>query len=85
MSPSESPGAFAQTVRELSGIELVTPPGQAYQYATMNYDVLGFLIETGTGQSYDEYIVKNVLKLFGLNHRYVDRGLVNRGQKTQGV
>jgi CubicO group peptidase (beta-lactamase class C family) len=84
LSPSEGPDALTQTVRKLSGIELVTPPGQAYQYATMNYDVLGLLIETVTGQSYDEYIEENVLKPLGLDHTYVDRSRVNPGQKTQG-
>ncbi|MDP4098847.1 cyclic peptide export ABC transporter [Paenibacillus sp. P96] len=63
--------ALQQTVQRLRGITLEFRPGDRFQYATVNYDVLGYVIEQVTGQSYENYIREQVLQPLGLQHTYV--------------
>ena len=63
--------AIEKTVRTLAGIELVSKPGTEYEYATINYDVLGLLIEKASGMKYENYIQKYVLDTAGLHNTYM--------------
>lgn len=69
----DKPGAIERTVCTLIGTELVSAPGQKYQYATINYDVLGLLIEKLSGMTYEEYIQQNVLSPMGLTDTHMAR------------
>ena len=69
---SDNSNALEQTVKNLVGIELDTYPGERFQYATINYDVLGYVIEKVTGKSYEEYMNENVLKSLDLGSTYLD-------------
>lgn len=66
--------ALEETVRTLIGIELDSKPGDKFQYATINYDVLGLIIEKVTGNTYENYINEIILKPMGLNNTYLFRG-----------
>ncbi|WP_090040590.1 cyclic peptide export ABC transporter [Clostridium frigidicarnis] len=68
---SNEDNAIDQTVKTLVGIELDSKPGEKYQYATINYDVLGLIIEKVSGLSYEKYIEENVIKTSGLNNTYL--------------
>jgi putative ATP-binding cassette transporter len=70
---SDDPDALEQTVRTLVGQELRDIPGNDYQYATINYDVLGLIIQTVSGQSYVDYMEQEIFKPLGLNDTYVNR------------
>jgi len=70
---SDENNALEQTVKTLIDIELDSMPGEKYQYATINYDVLGLIIEKVTGSEYEKYIEENVLKPMGLNNTYLSR------------
>ncbi|UCH95538.1 MAG: serine hydrolase [Candidatus Aminicenantes bacterium] len=54
--------ALEQTVRNLEGIEVNTPPGESYQYASANYALVGAIIEKASGMSYDKYMEKNIFR-----------------------
>ncbi|SDN16404.1 serine hydrolase domain-containing protein [Acetanaerobacterium elongatum] len=69
----DKPGAIERTVRTLIGTELVSVPGQKYQYATINYDVLGLLIEKLSGMTYEDYLTRNVLSPMGLTDTHMVR------------
>lgn len=58
---SSSEMALEENIRKLSGVKLDETPGKEYQYATINYDVLGLVIEKVTSIKYDEYITTNIL------------------------
>lgn len=49
------------------------PPGEAYEYSNMNFNILGLIIEAVTGESYGEYIENNVFTPLGMNHSYTSR------------
>ncbi len=70
---STSKDALEKTIRNLVGIELDFLPGTHFQYATINYDVLGAVIEKATGMAYEDYMVKNILRPLGLNHTLVGK------------
>lgn len=63
----DKPGAIERAVRRLVETELVRKPGSAYEYATINYDVLGLLIEQVTGQTYEQFITEEILSPMGLS------------------
>lgn len=63
---SGSDDALEMTVRTLVGKELVHEPGKAFLYATINYDVLGLILQQVSGKSFEEYMRENVLIPLGL-------------------
>ena len=52
--------ALETTVRELSTAELAEPVGTKFQYSTVNYSVLGLIVQTVSGESYESYVQENV-------------------------
>ncbi len=65
-------GAIERTVRTLIGTELVFAPGSRFSYATINYDVLGLVIEKASGITFEDYIREEVLIPLGLNDTYTN-------------
>ncbi len=55
------------------GLELDSDPGKIFQYATINYDILGLIIEKVTGDTYENYMEQAILKPMGLNNTYLFR------------
>lgn len=81
---SNNNNAIEETVKTLINIELDSKPGDIFQYATINYDVLGLVIEKVTGASYEKYIEENVLKPMHLNNTYLFRETINNEDMAQG-
>lgn len=65
---------LAATIHNMSSLALDTNPGSAYQYATVNYDILAAIIEQVTGMSYQEYVTEHILKPLGMNDSYFSTG-----------
>ncbi|MCX6580879.1 MAG: serine hydrolase [Candidatus Aminicenantes bacterium] len=65
--------ALEKTVRNLVGMELHHQPGSKFLYATINYDVLGLIIQQISGEPYEEYMKKKVLLPLGLTETYLFR------------
>lgn len=65
--------ALEKTVRTLEHVNLDSRPGERFQYATINYDVLGLVIEIVTGESYENYINENILVPMNLTQTYTQR------------
>ncbi|MGE7623525.1 serine hydrolase domain-containing protein [Viridibacillus sp. NPDC096237] len=63
--------ALEKTVQTLIGEELLSAPGAKFSYATINYDVLGLIIQRVTGQSYEAYMTEHILKPIGMNNTYL--------------
>jgi cyclic peptide transporter len=69
----DHPDALERTVKNLVGIELAHQPGTQFQYATVNYDILGLIVETVSGTTFSDYMLKNVFQPLGLAHTTVGR------------
>ncbi len=77
--------AIELTVRGLVGQELDFYPGKEYKYATLNYDVLGLIIEKVSGKSYEQFIEENILKPLNMNNTYMYRAeAYNRSEMAVG-
>lgn len=70
IQPDSSVNALETTVRKLVGRKLNALPGEHFEYATINYDVLGLIIEKRLGVPYEDFIRKQVLAPLGLTHTY---------------
>ncbi|HEY9258480.1 serine hydrolase, partial [Chitinophaga sp.] len=73
IQPGNDPAALETTVRRLMTIRLGRYPGDRFEYATINYDVLGLLIEKVSGQPYAAFITQHVLAPLGLHQTFLSR------------
>jgi putative pyoverdin transport system ATP-binding/permease protein len=77
--------ALERTVRTLCGQELHHGPGEIYEYATINYDVLALVVQNLSGKSFEEYLSVNILKSLGLSHTTIgepwSQDVVSKGHK----
>src|SRR6266511_1702068 len=55
-SGDTSDAALERVVRKLRSAELTAPVGEKYQYSTINYSVLGLIVQTVAGRSYESYV-----------------------------
>ena len=46
------------------------PPGEKFQYSNANYTILGLLVETVSGESYGDYIEKNIFEPLDMTHSF---------------
>lgn len=83
IKPSESEKALEETVKLLVNQELQRLPGERFTYATINYDVLGYVIEKVTGKSYEKYM-SEVLSDLGMNTTYLSRNEAKLGHLSEG-
>ncbi|EKO1913035.1 beta-lactamase family protein [Clostridium botulinum] len=80
-----TPDMLQKTVEALVNAELSFCPGEQYNYGTVNYDVLGLVIEIVSGQSYEDYMKKQVFQPLGLHQTYVYKEDAQAtGQLAQG-
>jgi CubicO group peptidase (beta-lactamase class C family) len=49
-----------QAVRKLDSAALTAPVGSKHQYSTINYSVLGLIVQTVAGQSYERYVQTSI-------------------------
>lgn len=70
---SDKDNALEETVRTLIDIKLESYPGEQFQYATINYDVLGLLIEQVTGVSFEKYMKEEIFHILGLKNTYLNK------------
>lgn len=74
-----------KTVEMLVDEELSFSPGTKYTYGTVNYDVLGLVIELVSGKSYEDFMREQVLQPLGLYNTYVyEEDARAAGQLAQG-
>lgn len=70
---AEDEAALERTVRTQIGQQLDHQPGEKYEYATINYDILALIIQQVSGMSYEAYVQQHVLTPLGLDQTYLFR------------
>ncbi len=63
----ESDAMLERTVRTINNMKLERLPGTKYEYATINYDILGLIVEKVSGQAFEEYLQVQIFKPLSLN------------------
>lgn len=81
---SSSKSALEDTVRVLKGINLKTAPGTKFEYSTINYDVLGLVIQNISGMPYEDYMEANIFKPLGLDETYAGRNVAPKNLVSNG-
>lgn len=65
-----SDDALERNARRLSSAPLLFAPGTDWTYSNSNYDLLGYLIQTVSGQSYESYIEEHIFTPLEMRHAY---------------
>ena len=65
----ESEGTIGDMVKRLAKLPLMNHPGEGFQYG-MNMDVLGYLIEIISGQTFDEFLRDKIFEPLQMNNTY---------------
>lgn len=76
--------ALEKTVRTQVGKLLDFYPGEKFQYASINYDILGLVIQKVSNMSFEEYMRTNILTPLSLNNTYISRAGIASNALAQG-
>jgi CubicO group peptidase (beta-lactamase class C family) len=57
-------------VRKLKSVALTAPVGTKHQYSTINYSVLGLIVQTVAGQSYESYVQTKIFDPLQMRNSY---------------
>lgn len=72
----QSPADAETIIRYMMGQPLDFSPGERYAYSNFGYCVLGRIIERVTGQSYEDFVKKNVLEPMGITSMSIGHTLL---------
>jgi CubicO group peptidase (beta-lactamase class C family) len=65
-----SDSALERAVRKLRTVQLTEPVGATHQYSTINYSVLGLVVQTVSGQSYERYVQEHIFGPLRMRHSF---------------
>lgn len=60
--------ALENGIRDLAGVPLSQPAGQGYEYSNDNYNILGLIVQTVSGRTYEEYVQSAVFAPLEMRH-----------------
>ncbi|MCP1308588.1 serine hydrolase domain-containing protein [Paenibacillus tyrfis] len=63
---------IAQAAAELSGVKLSRTPGEAYEYNSANYLLLGSIVEAVSGQPFSAFMDTRIFSPLGMNRTTAD-------------
>ncbi|WP_104173519.1 serine hydrolase [Arthrobacter sp. Y81] len=83
-SDAEGPEAIEEGVRALSDSPLAGEPGEAFRYASANFNVLGLLVQTVSGQPFGAYMEQHVFGPLGMAHSHPTRAAAREDNMASG-
>lgn len=81
---SNEENALELTVKKLLDQPLNRQPGSSFEYATVNYDVLGLVIEKVSKQPFDMYIKQHILEPINMKDSFVGIHQVESNEIASG-
>jgi CubicO group peptidase (beta-lactamase class C family) len=69
-SIAQDPEALEEGVRALSGSPLAGEPGAAFHYANANFNILGLLVQSVSGQPFGDYLEQHVFRPLEMTHSH---------------
>jgi CubicO group peptidase (beta-lactamase class C family) len=69
----DSPDAIERQVRELASLKLKHQVGEAWEYSNFNYNILGLVVESASGETYTAYIQNHILDPLEMRHSYISK------------
>ncbi len=79
-----SDAALGKAVRKLSTAELTAPVGETHQYSTINYSVLGLIVQTVAGRSYESYVQTQILDPLRMRDSFTSEAAAERQGLASG-
>jgi len=67
------PTELERGVRDLSGSDLVAPPGESFLYSNANYNVLGMIVEAVSGLPFGEYVQRRIFTPAGMTSSFIGK------------
>ncbi len=67
-----SDNSIEETAKELRGTTLVSEPGEEWNYANGNYVLLGAIVESASGQSFEDWVTNRILEPLGMRHTFLE-------------
>jgi CubicO group peptidase (beta-lactamase class C family) len=77
-------GASERQVRALSTIKITRPVGTKFEYSNINFNILGLIIETVSGEKYPDYIQRHVFDPLQMSHSYTSKAEAKRDNLAVG-
>lgn len=78
------PDTIETSIRNLRDATLNHAPGETFEYSNTNYDVLGVLVETVSGQSYGEYVEEQLFDPLQMQNSYTTMKAARANGATRG-
>ena len=69
----DRPHATERQVRALSTLKISNPVGSRCEYSNLNYNILGLIVESASGESYADYIHNHIFMPLQMSHSYTSR------------
>lgn len=83
-SDSQDPEALEEGVRALSDSPLAGTPGVAFGYANANFNILGLLVQTVSGQPFGDYMEQHVFGPLEMAHSHPTRAAARADDAAAG-
>ena len=76
--------ATERQVRALSTLKLTRPVGSKFEYTNTNYNVLGLIVETASGEAYADYIQQHIFEPLDMCHSYTSKSIAQQNGLAMG-
>jgi CubicO group peptidase (beta-lactamase class C family) len=73
LNPDVSTDALESHIRELSDYSLARPAGDSHAYNNVNYEILGLIVQTVSGESFEDYIEKYIYSPLEMTNSYTSK------------
>lgn len=74
----DRPKATERQSRSLFPLKLTRPPGEAFEYSNLNFNLLGLIIEAASGESYPAYIQNHIFDPLEMRHSHTSKADAKR-------
>lgn len=78
------PDAAERQIRALSTLELKRPVGAKFEYSNGNYNILGLIVESVSGESYSDYIQRHIFDPLQMRHSYISQAEAKQNGLAMG-
>jgi CubicO group peptidase (beta-lactamase class C family) len=83
-SDAQGPEAIEEGVRALAGSPLAGEPGGAFRYASANFNILGLLVQTVSGEPFGDYMEQHVFDPLDMDHSHPTRAAARADNAAAG-
>ncbi|NMR31604.1 serine hydrolase domain-containing protein [Crystallibacter degradans] len=83
-SDTQDPDALEQGVRDLADASLVSDPGERFTYSNANYNILGLLVQTVSGQPFGDYMQDHVFVPLDMANSHTTRAAARADSLAAG-